>query len=112
MASCSSRLTASDISQVTDVISANNRLRFSVEYLEIKPNEYRTIETEAQFIHHDVLFECIRRWKNKTEAEGKDAKDELIRILTEIRREHGWFPGDDVTFLSDVAGMNISESSK
>ncbi len=62
-----------DISQVTEIVSAKNRFRFSIEYLGIGPNEYHTIESEAQFIHHDTLFECIRRWKNRTEAEGNNA---------------------------------------
>ncbi len=101
-----------DISQVTDIVSAKNRHRFAVEYLEIDPNEYHTIEAEAQFIHHDTLFECIRRWKNRTEAEGNNAKDELIRILTQIRRDHGWFPGDQMWFLTDVKGLQIPEPSK
>ena len=112
MASCSNTLENKYISQVTEIISAPNRFRFAVEYLEINPNEYRTIESEAQFIHHDTLFECITRWKNKTEAEGNNAKDELVRILTQIRKEHGWFPHNDMAFLTDVVGMKIPESSK
>ncbi len=101
-----------EISQVTDIISANNRKRFAVEYLGIGHNEYHTIESEAQFVHHDTVFECIRRWKNRTETEGKHPKDELIRMLTEIRKEHGWFSGHDMAFLTDVTGMLIPESSK
>ena len=112
MASCSSTLEEKDISQVTDIVSADNRLRFSVEYLGIERNEYKTIEADAQFIHHDTLFECIRRWKNRTEAEGNNAKDELIKILTQIRQERGWFPFDVMAFLTDVTGMKIHESSK
>ncbi len=112
MASCSSRLENRHISQVTKIISADNRLRFAVEYLTIDRNEYKTIEADAKFIHHDTLFECIRRWKNRTEAEGINAKDELIKILTQIRQEHGWFPGDHMSFLTDVTGMRIPESSK
>ena len=91
MASCSSHLSDANISQVTDIISADNRFRFSVEYLGTDRNEYRTIQADSQFIHHDTLFECVRRWKNKTEAEGNNAKDELVQILTAIRKERGWF---------------------
>ncbi len=112
MALCSSKLENKDISQVTKIVSAPNRFRFAVGYLEINPNEYKTIESEAQFIHHDTVFECIRRWKNNTEAEGKNAKDELIKILTQIREEHGWFPHNDMAFLTDVTGITIPESSK
>ncbi len=112
MASSTSTLENREISQVTEIVSAHNRFRFSIEYLGINPNEYRTIESEAQFIHHDTLFECITRWKNRTEAEGNNAKDELIKILTQIRKEHGWFPYNDMAFLSDVMGIKIQESSK
>ncbi len=112
MASSISTLENREISQITEIISAKNRFRFSIEYLGIKPNEYNTIESEANFIHHDTLFECIRRWKNRTEAEGNSAKDELIKILTQIRKEHGWFPYNDMAFLTDVMGMKILESSK
>ncbi len=101
-----------EISQVTDIVSAKNRHRFAVEYLEINPNEYSTIESEAQFVHHDTVFECVRRWKNRTEAAGKHPKDELIKILTQIRKEHGWFSGHDMAFLTDVIRSKIPESSK
>ena len=101
-----------EISRVTDVISAKNRFRFAIEYLEINPNEYHTIESEAQFNHHDTLHECIRRWRNRTEAQGVNTKDELIRILNAIRQTHGWFPFDAMSFLTDVTGMEISEPSK
>ncbi len=58
-------LAEADISQVTDIVSADNRLRFCTEYLGIDRNEYKTIESDAKFFHHDTLFECIRRWRNK-----------------------------------------------
>ena len=110
MASTGPELLDADISRVTDIVSAENRLRFSVEYLALDGNEYKTIEADAQFRHHDTLFECITRWKNRTEAYGYNAKDELIRILTQIRKEHGWFSGHYMAFLTDVTG--ISEFSK
>ncbi len=110
----SSRITlkGDEISRVTDVFPAKNRHRFAIEYLEISPNEYHTIESEAQFNHHDTLHECIRRWKNRTEAQGINTKDELIRILNEIRVTHGWFRFDAMSFLTDVSGMHIPASSK
>ncbi len=101
-----------DISKITDIVSAKNRHRFAVEYLEINPNEYHTIEAEAQYVHHDTVFECIRRWKNRTEAEENNARDELIRILRKIRQEHGWFSGHEMAFITDVSGIKIPESSK
>ncbi len=112
MASSSSTLSESEISKVTDIISADNRLRFSVEYLGINGNEYKTIEADAKFMHHDTLYECLRRWKNRTEAAGKTPKDELVRILTEIRQERGWFPFDVMAFLTDVTGLELSPSSE
>ncbi len=110
MASCSSTLEEKDISQLTEIVSAPNRFRFAIENLEIKPNEYRTIESEAQFIHHDTLFECITRWKNRTEAEGNNAKDELIKILSSIQKERGWFSKQDMAFLH--GGAVISKESE
>ncbi len=101
-----------EISRVTDIINADNRLRFSVEYLGIDGNEYRIIESDAKHNHHDTLHECIRRWKNRTEAEGVNPKDKLIGILTEIRQTHGWFPGSDISFLTDVSGIHIPALSK
>ncbi len=112
MASNDDTLSGADISQVTDIISAKNRLRFCVEYLEIDRNEYDTIQDEAKSIHHDTLYECITRWKIRTGAQGKHPKDELIKILNQIRREHGWFPFNAMAFLTDVTGRRIHESSK
>ena len=112
MAASSTGLSARDISRVTDIILADHRFRFSVEYLGINRIEYKSIEAEAKFIHHDTLFEGISRWKVKVETEGQDAKDELVKILRQIRKEHGWFTHDDVAFLSDITGSQISESSK
>ena len=107
MASNIDDLSGADISKVTDLISAQNSLRFCVEFLGIDGNEYRTIEYDSKFNHHDTLYECIKRWKNKTEVERKHPRDELIRILTQIRLEHGWFPFNAMVFLSDVTGMEI-----
>ncbi len=112
MASSGGQLSGAYISRTTDIVSAENRMRFAVEYLGIERNEYKTIESDAKFIHHDTLFECISRWENRTEAEGNNARDKLIRILTKIREEHGWFSCDKMTFLTDVTGMKIPESSK
>ena len=111
MASNESTSLGVEISKVADIISAKNRHRFAVEYLKINPNEYHTIEYQAHSNHHDTVFECVTRWKNRTEAEGNNAKDELIRILTQIRKDHGWFTGHDMAFLSNVSGI-IPESSK
>ncbi len=112
MASNDDTLLDADISQVTDIVSAKNRFRFCVEYLGIDRNEYETIQDEAKFIHHDTLYECITRWKIRTEAQGKHLKDELIKILNQIRQERGWFPLNDMAFLTDVTGRKIHESSK
>ncbi len=96
-----SHLSVSDISNITDIVSAENRLRFVVEYLGINRNEYKTIEADAHFKHFDIMFECITRWKDKMEAMGNNSKDELIRILTHVSQEHGWFPLNEMTFFTD-----------
>ncbi len=70
------------------------------------------IEADTNFKHHDTLFECITRWKNKTEVEGHNAKYEVLRTLAEISKKHGRFSSDDVAFLTDVTGIPISEQSK
>ncbi len=110
MASQDDSLLDGDISQVTDIISADNRLRFCTEYLGTDRNEYKTIESDAKFIHHDTLFECIRRWKNKTEAEGNHARNELIKILSSIQKERGWFSLKDIDSFKDK--LNISKESE
>ena len=110
MSSTGDNLSEYDISQLTDLVSADNRLRFCTEYLGTDRNEYKTIEADAKYFHHDTLFECIRRWRNKTEAEGNNVKDELIRILSSIRRERGWFSQQHMAFLQDVTA--VSEASK
>ncbi len=112
MASNIDDLSGADISTVTDIISAQNSLRFCVEYLGIDGNEYRTIEYNSKYNHHDTLYECIKKWKNKTEADGKHPKDELVKILTQIRQEHGWFPYNTMAFLTDVSGMEIPAPRK
>ncbi len=111
MAFSSDLLLDTDISKVTDIISADNRLRFSAEYLGIERNEYKTLEADAKFIHHDTLFECIRRWKNKSEAAGNNAKEELVQILSTIQRERGWLSQKDMAFLNGGETI-ISEMSK
>ncbi len=110
----SSRITLKEdeISRVTDIIFADNRLRFSVEYLGIDGNEYKKIESDSKYNHHDTLHECIRRWRNRTEVQGVNTKDELIRILNEIRQIHGWFSFNAMSFLTDVSGIYIPASSK
>ena len=111
MASSEKDLLDPDISQVTDIVSADNRLRFCTEDLRIDRNEYKTIEADSHSIHHDTLYECIRRWKNKTEAEGSNPKEELVKILSQIRKERGWFSAQDMVFLHDEEAA-ISDQSK
>ncbi len=73
-------LSVSHISRVTDIISAANRQRFCLEYLRIGLNEYETIDADSQFNHYKTLFKCLEQWKNKTEANGKNARNELEHI--------------------------------
>ncbi len=99
MACSDDKLSDLNVSKVTDIVSAENRCRLCVEYLGIALHEYKAIEADAQFIHHDTLFECIRRWRNMTEAKGYNAKDELVKILSSIQKERGWFSQQDMAFL-------------
>ncbi len=109
MASCSSQLSTAEISKVTDIVSADNSFRFCVEYLGTGHNQYKTIEHDTKHIHHDTLFECIERWKNKTEGEGLDAREELIQLLTKVQEERCWFSRQDMAFLSDGETTKISQ---
>ncbi len=109
MAECSSsQLSTAQISRVTDIISANNRQRFCVEYLRIDPNQYKTTEYDEKFKHHDILFQCINVWKNKTEGEGLDARQRLIEVLTKVQEEKGWFSKQDLAFLCDGETLKIT----
>ncbi len=84
------------LSKVTDIISANNALRFCTEYLGIDGNEFNIIQHNSKYNHHDTVYACLEQWKNKIEAEGKDAPFRLDIILTTIQHSHGWFSQDDI----------------
>ncbi len=112
MASFSDSLSKADLSKVTDIISADNSLRFCTEYLGIDLNKFKTIQCEAQFSHHDTLYKCLDIWRKKTEAQGKLAKDCLSKMLTKIQMEKGWFSQLDMAFLKCIEGLEIEKSSK
>ena len=112
MAQRNSQLSDAQISKVTDIISGDHGFRFCVEYLRIDRNKYKTIEYDAKFIHHDILFECIKLWKNKTEGEGLNAKQEVIKLLTKVQEEQGWFSKLDMIFLFDGEPVTISTERK
>ena len=94
------KLLASHISKVTDIVPADCSLRFCVEYLGIDHNQFKTIEYNAKFIHHDVLFKCIECWKNGIEGQGLDAKEELHRLLAKVQQERHWFMKEQLMFLT------------
>ncbi len=103
MAKCSGQ----QISKVTDIISADNSFRFCVEYLGIDRNQYKTIEHDAKFKHHDILFECITRWRHKTEGEGLDTLQELHKLLTTVQEERLWFSKQDLASIFDGENVTI-----
>ncbi len=112
MASCSSKLSAATLSKVTDIVSAENSLRFCVEYLGIDRNEYKTIQHNARYSHHDTLFECLERWKNSTDGNGARTKVKLYAMLKTIQETHRWFSMDQLKFLADQLSGIISESGE
>ena len=112
MAQFSNQLSASQMSKVTDIVSAENSFRFCAEYLGIDCNEFKTIEYNEKFIHHDTLFKCIELWKNRTEGEGQDARQELIELLYKVLEERGWFTKQDLEFLTDGDTRGISTKRK
>ncbi len=111
MSEHSNQLSATQISKVTDMISADHSLRFCTEYLRIDRNQYKTIEYDANFNHHDTLFQCIEMWKNKMER-GLDAREHLIELLMKIQKEKGWFSRQDMAFLFDGESVKMSQTRK
>ncbi len=112
MAQCSSQLSADKISKVTDIVSAQNSFRFCAEYLEIGPKKFKTIEYDAKHNHHDTLFQCIELWKNKTEVEGLDARQELTELLNKVQEERRWFSKQDMAFMFEGGKLHISDRRK
>ncbi len=112
MAQCGSHLSAGQISRVTDIVPADVRFRFCVEYLGIDRNQYRIIENASNFMHHDTLYQCIELWKNKMEGEGLDARQELITLLTMVWKDRGWFSIQDMAFLYDRKSWDSSAKRK
>ncbi len=112
MATCSSKLSAAQMSKVTDIVSAENCFRFCSEYLGIDRNTFKTIEYNAKSIHHDTLFQCIELWKNRMEGEGLDSRQELIELLIKVQRERHWFSKQDMAFLFDGETVTISQKRK
>ena len=110
MAQSSNQLSAAQMSKMTDMVSARNSFRFCVEYLEIDPKQYETIQSDAKFIHHDTLFQCIDLWRNKVEGEGLNASQELVELMTMVQEERLWFSKQDLAVLFD--GDTVIMSSK
>ncbi len=102
------QLSDAEISQVTDIIPGEERFRFAVGHLTLKPTEYSIIYSDAQGNHHDTVFGCITRWKIRIENEGKNAKVELSRILTKISKERGWFTERDIAFITGISGISAA----
>ncbi len=84
-----------DIARVADIIPVHNRMRFAVEYLGINPNQYKNVEADNQFRHHEIVFKCLELWRNMTMG----SRDELIKILSRIQIDHQWFKTEDMAFL-------------
>ncbi len=104
-------LCPAQLSKVTDIISADNGLRFCTEYLGIDRNEKIT-QNNSKYNHHDTIYTCLEQWKNRTEAEGRDARIELHSILTKIQKTYGWFSINDIlSGPEDQPGM-VSEERK
>ena len=103
-------LVPANLSKVTDIISARNSLRFCTEYLGIDGNEFNIIQHDSKYNHHDTIYTCLEQWKNRTEEEGRDARNELYSILTNIQQTRGWFSQDDInSVLEDQPGMVLQE---
>ncbi len=99
-------LSGAILSKVTDIIPANNALRFCTEYLGMKGNEYNIVKSNKEN-HHDTVYACLEQWKNKTEGVGLNASAELYDILKTIQKAHGWFSVNDFeSVFEEQAGKN------
>ena len=103
-------LSGTKLSKVTDIIPATNDLRFCTEYLGLKGNEYSIIKHDNNDNHHDTIYACQEKWRNKTEGAGLDASRELYNILKSIQETHGWFSVNDIeSIFEEQPGKNKEE---
>ncbi len=99
-------LSGAKLSKVTDIIPANNALRFCTEYLGMKGNEYSIIKRDKDN-HHDTIYACLEQWTNKTEGACLDVSSELYGILKTIQETHGWFSVNDIeSVFEEQPGKN------
>ncbi len=104
-----SKMMYSQLFKVTDIISAQNSFRFCIEYLNIHPSEYRNIEHDNQFKHHETLFQCLETWVKRVEKDNQDPRNELTELMTRVQEEKSWFLRQDMAFLLNVNKEVLSD---
>ena len=90
-----------------DVIPAEHARPFVLQYLTLSDNEYSNIAHTTNGIHHDTLVECFKRWRNKQPKHGPSLRRELLKLLENARREHGWYSNISYAFLGDTCSSEI-----
>ncbi len=105
-------LSDAEISQTANIIPPEYARKFAVEHLGTDGNEYKIIQSDKGFLHHDTLFEVLDRWRAKCSIEEKDAKKQLSNILKSIKQTKGWFSLSDISFLLNDDKGDISEEGE
>ncbi len=84
------------LSKITDIIRAENARRFCTEFLKLGCTKYSIHQRNAHDNHHDTICNCLEEWRNKTEGEGKNARNEMSALLKSIQKQQGWFTGHEI----------------
>ena len=87
---------------VHNVIPAEHARPFVLQYLKLSDTEYSNIAHATNSIHHDTLLECFKRWRNKQSKNGINLRRELLQLLENARKEHGWYSNISYAFLEDT----------
>ncbi len=97
------------LSKITDIIPATNARRFCTEFLKLGSTKYSIHQRNARDNHHDTICNCLEEWRNKTEGEGKNAKNEMFALLKFIQKQHGWFTGHEIASVFEEELEALSE---
>ena len=86
------------------MILAEHARAFALQYLRLSDHEYLNILHLAHGNHHDTMLECFKKWKNKqVSVNGQEVRRALVRLLTEARKDYGWFPNVSYAFLETTS---------
>ncbi len=69
---------------ITEVHSDEATDQMFIESLGIPANTVQVIRRVERDDREKVLFECLSRWRNKLECDGKDAENELNQLMQKL----------------------------